>query len=593
MNKIRDLNFLSWIQPSAWMESMTGIKWNTLIKEENERFENKLKNIVKQEDLLQKADEFFKNKGVIYYNYEDLLIKYNVYGNLEYSNYTVKDLDLRDDLIYQIRDLGNGSEKYSLECIRNNKIIWTYDNIGQELYIKNNSIFVLKATNKLWYNSVLELNALTGKLLNILYEEKDTTFNLIFIKSKDTFFVIRDNYERQNLMIYENTLKDIGKGTSFYPIGIYKNKVCYFEYINGVWNPVGFYFPYKIYGSIEFISLYEKIYIERRFGRKTIYSFKDGMKPLFSYYGTLLLNPWSYKSKFMLKSFHIDIADKGIVHFSYTNKLKHTCLPNIGSLKHHFHKSYDSTRIPSITIQPFCKAKGLIVIAYGAYGVATNVSMWRWKPYLEDGWIISFIFVRGSGDHTKQWENDGKTIKKTKSIEDFETGISYLQKEYSISPKHTCIYGRSAGGYLIGSTVSRSSKGTLFKMVYTEVPYVDILRTTTNPSLPLTQLEYKEFGNPRTSIYEFQELLKLSPVDSLHYNNPPDLFVLTRTSENDSQVYTYEAIKWIHALRGKNKSDISKLVYISKNEGHFISSNTLYKSLAEDFFLLKNNRENG
>jgi oligopeptidase B len=124
-------------------------------------------------------------------------------------------------------------------------------------------------------------------------------------------------------------------------------------------------------------------------------------------------------------------------------------------------------------------------------------------------------------------------------------------------------------------------------MVYTEVPYVDILRTTTNPKLPLTEMEYNEFGNPSNSIYEFQEILKLSPVDSL--NKPPDIFVLVRTSENDSQVYTYESLKWIDALRGK-KNDSTKLVYISKNEGHFNSS---FTNLAEDFILLKNSRENG
>ena len=125
-------------------------------------------------------------------------------------------------------------------------------------------------------------------------------------------------------------------------------------------------------------------------------------------------------------------------------------------------------------------------------------------------------------------------------------------------------------------------------MVYTEVPYVDILRTTTNPKLPLTQLEYNEFGNPTNSIYEFQELLKLSPVDSI--SKPPDIFILVRTSENDSEVYTYESLKWISALRGKNKNDVRKLVYISENEGHSLSSTV---NLAEDFILLKNSRENG
>ena len=79
----------------------------------------------------------------------------------------------------------------------------------------------------------------------------------------------------------------------------------------------------------------------------------------------------------------------------------------------------------------------------------------------------------------------------------------------------------------------------------------------------------------------------------MDYNKPPDLFVLSRTGENDSQVYTYETLKWIEALRGKNINDSSKLVFISENEGHFIQNDSLYKNLSEDFFLLKSIRENG
>ena len=599
-SEIRDLDFLSWIQPSAWMESMSGLGWKNLIKTENKRFEKEVEKVASKEEIYMKKDLFYRYRSFIYYKYKDILIKRVSSGLYEYTLnkklYIVTDLEKKRDLNFHIRDVGDGAEKNRLECFKNGRLIWVFNNVGPDLYIKGESIFVLKAKNKLWYNSLLELDIDTGEVVNRHYEEEDKEFNLYIVKTEHTFFIIRDNYEYQNCMIYLNgRLKLIGNSRSelFYPIGIYKNRVCYFEYLNKKWNPVGFEFPYEIHGTIEYISLKEKIIIEKYFGRKTFYSFKKGLKYLFSYFGSILLNPFSYDSLF--KNFYLDTPDRGLVQISYEkNQLKiQDSIENYGILQYQFHKSYDFTNVPSITVYPNCKPTGLMVVGYGAYGMETTLSMWRWKPYLDDGWIISFILVRGSGDHTAEWAAQGKTVNKIKSVEDFESAIKFLQKQYKISPKRTCIYGRSAGGYLVGSVVSRNSSGKLFSMVYTEVPYVDILRTTTNPNLPLTPLEYKEFGNPRVSIYEFQELLKLSPIDSLEYNKPPEVFVLTRTSENDSQVYTYEALKWVQALRGKNRGDSSKLVYISENEGHFIKEDLLYTNLAEDFFLLKRIRENG
>jgi protease II len=155
------------------------------------------------------------------------------------------------------------------------------------------------------------------------------------------------------------------------------------------------------------------------------------------------------------------ISDKQIK--TEKNQLKiEDCIENYGVLVYQFHKSYDFTNVPSITIYPTCKATSLMVVGYGAYGMDTSTSIWRWKPYLDDGWIISFVLVRGSGDHTVEWAEQGKTVNKIKSVEDFESAIRFLQKEYKIPPKQTCIYGRSAGGYLVGSVVSRNSSGKLF-----------------------------------------------------------------------------------------------------------------------------------
>ena len=106
---------------------------------------------------------------------------------------------------------------------------------------------------------------------------------------------------------------------------------------------------------------------------------------------------------------------------------------------------------------------------------------------------------------------------------------------------------------------------------YTEVPYVDLLRTSSNPSLPLTVEEYKEFGNPY-NIMNFKELLAVSPINTLPADGAPGVFVLTRVGLLDRQVYAYESFKWIQKLRG-NGNEIGldpkgKYVIFDKDEAH-------------------------
>jgi oligopeptidase B len=297
-----------------------------------------------------------------------------------------------------------------------------------------------------------------------------------------------------------------------------------------------------------------------------------------SFYGNIILNKFVEDP---FERFFIDYTDSGIQECrDFINK---DC-----NIKYAHVKRYFVNKVPLIVAKPLCEIKGLMVVCYGGYGLPTNLSTRRWKPYLEDGWIIAFACVRGSGDVNKLWADEARIYKKENAVEDLENCIYFLQNKFNISYKNTCIYGRSAGGYLIGATLVKNPEGKLFSMMYAEVPYVDILRTTTNASLPLTILEYDEFGNPAQNIYEFKKILELSPVDALEYNNPPNVYVLIRTSENDSEVYTYESYKWLEALRGKNKNDSRKILYNSQNEGHFVKNNMNY---SEDFFLLKQFRD--
>jgi oligopeptidase B len=193
----------------------------------------------------------------------------------------------------------------------------------------------------------------------------------------------------------------------------------------------------------------------------------------------------------------------------------------------------------------------------------------RWGPWMEAGWAVAVGFIRGGGDHDVAWAQAGRRWGRKKTHEDMEAVIRAAQKSCNVGPRQSCIYGRSAGGYLVGALLARNPGGELFRGVYTEVPYMDVLQTTTNPSLPLTRIEYGEFGNPAESLADFIYVGLTSPATAAAAQSCPGVFVLARTAAHDSQVYTYEAIKWIRRLRANAPYGEAKLCIVEGSQGHF------------------------
>jgi oligopeptidase B len=155
---------------------------------------------------------------------------------------------------------------------------------------------------------------------------------------------------------------------------------------------------------------------------------------------------------------------------------------------------------------------------------------------------------------------------------------------YAIPPEKTTIYGRSAGGLLVGGTLTNHPDGSLMGSIYTEVPYVDELRTTTNSDLPLTVLEYDEFGNPRDRLEDFLSVGLLSPADSATIIKTPSIFVFARTAAHDSQVFAYEPLKWIRRLR--KSGGAPKICIVDRNAGHFTAPDTQLQQWSLDCAIL-------
>jgi oligopeptidase B len=175
---------------------------------------------------------------------------------------------------------------------------------------------------------------------------------------------------------------------------------------------------------------------------------------------------------------------------------------------------------------------------------------------------------------------------KEQGIDDLEAVLVVLQERLKVSPNNTCVYGRSAGGLLIGGIAARHPMGGLAGKVYAEVPYVDLLKTAGNPALPLTPSEYTEFGNPMRGPAEFQEALRTSPVHRLSPIGAPGLRVVCRVGLFDRQVYPYESLKWILALRGGRPAPDDKWLVVDM-AGHFEHGSSHFHAMAEDFCLIQ------
>ena len=154
------------------------------------------------------------------------------------------------------------------------------------------------------------------------------------------------------------------------------------------------------------------------------------------------------------------------------------------------------------------------------------------------------------------------------------------QQKTKVGAKKTVVYGRSAGGLWAGGLAALYGKGELFKGVYMEVPYLDVLRTTTNPELPLTLIETDEFGLPSQRLSDFATMLRWSPMELVSKEGTPGIWQVVRTGLNDSEVFTYESVKWAFRT-GK-----TTLLAVEENQGHFVSGPVGTYQQAQDLSIL-------
>lgn len=228
----------------------------------------------------------------------------------------------------------------------------------------------------------------------------------------------------------------------------------------------------------------------------------------------------------------------------------------------------DGTSIPiSLVVRSDRKrpeGNPLLLYAYGSYGISIDPSFSSPRLSLLDrGFAFAIAHIRGGEDLGRRWYEDGKLLRKKNTFDDFVSCGEHLVAEGVADPKHLYAMGGSAGGLLMGAILNL--RPDLFAGIVAQVPFVDIVTTMLDDSIPLTTGEYDEWGNPNDkSFYEY--MLSYSPYDNVMEREYPA--VLVTTGFHDSQVQYWEPAKWVAKLRRNQRGDAPILLKTNMEAGH-------------------------
>jgi len=252
-------------------------------------------------------------------------------------------------------------------------------------------------------------------------------------------------------------------------------------------------------------------------------------------------------------------------------------------------ESRDGTQIPvSVVYKKGFKKDGsqpLLLHGYGSYGYSIESTFRSSRLSLLDrGFAFAVAHIRGGEEMGRQWYEDGKLLNKKNTFFDFIDVADFLIKENYTSNNKIFAYGGSAGGLLMGAVVNYRPE--LFRGVIAAVPFVDVVTTMMDESIPLTTGEYDEWGNPNEKEY-YDYILSYSPYDNVEKKDYPAMLVTTGL--HDSQVQYWEPAKWVAKLREMKTNEEPLLLWTNMKFGHGGASGRfeIHKETAmEDAFML-------
>jgi len=233
-----------------------------------------------------------------------------------------------------------------------------------------------------------------------------------------------------------------------------------------------------------------------------------------------------------------------------------------------FATATDGTKIPISLVYKKGTQKGettpLLLYAYGSYGSSTEARFDASRLSLLDrGFIYAIAHIRGGQEMGRDWYENGKLLKKKNTFTDFIDCGEYLVEQGFTTPNHLYAYGGSAGGLLMGAILNM--KPELWNGVVAAVPFVDVVSTMLDETIPLTTFEFDEWGNPKNKEY-YDYMKSYSPYDNVEAKDYPN--ILVTTGYWDSQVQYWEPAKWVAKLRELKTDDNLLIMDCNMETGH-------------------------
>lgn len=601
--KTRTLHGITWTDDLAWMESMRGYAWETKIKEHQKRWKEQTKGLKSTAELfaaeIKAANSvamipLFQARGS---NKEEDWIDIAKGGTtfIYWSWHTKDKIHAATDLdtckrfpgmVWAVEtvDEAKGAEVYQLACyVREQaKPVWVKrakDSFAPQVAVVDGRVFVLEGHNRLIYHTLVSYNALTGDDRRVHYEEKEDMYNLELIRCTcDGAYMLRTTGVKQDLFWITKDkvllLDGISLESRRYITTDVPHAYCVWTEREGWRLSKGIKLP-KLTSrdTIESLSVKKGIVVTKCKGERTIWC-KE--KEVWKGIGNVHLDAWDGP--------WVRIQQPGCEAIWWNSERDSEPVSSI-SMTHTVEViDLDRGSLRAVIVRKGSgkeKAKGLLVVGYGAYGIPTQLNTARWEPLLHRGWAVCFGLFRGGGDDSPAWEDAGRLSGRLEVLGDAEAVVRAAQEATGCSAGNTWLYGRSAGGLWVGGLVAMRGSA-LCSGAYMEVPYLDVLQTTTNPSLPLTVLETDEFGRPAQRLSDFEGILRWSPMEILRADptKAKEVKQIVRTGLHDKEVYAYESVKWAEHC-GANC-----ILAVEENQGHFVGGSTGLEQQGMDLALL-------
>jgi oligopeptidase B len=241
----------------------------------------------------------------------------------------------------------------------------------------------------------------------------------------------------------------------------------------------------------------------------------------------------------------------------------------------------DGVQVPVSLVfkQPWEGPRPLLLTGYGAYGLSYDPAFSsNTLSLLDRGFVVAIAHVRGGEELGRPWYEDGRLLKKHSTFSDFIAAAEHLVRAGYTTPDRLVINGGSAGGLLMGAVTNQ--RPDLFRAVLAEVPFVDVVNTMLDATLPLTVIEYDEWGNPNDAA-AYHYIRSYSPYDNIAAQSYPHMLVTAGL--NDPRVAYWEPAKWTAKLRAMKTDSNRLLLRTNMGAGHGGASGR-YEFLRETAF---------